>query len=132
MSGLERSEIAIAKILAILAENGALRSSIKIQDIDPNSELDLKMLDILDIFRWLEIEGIVRSGGITTEYQGRQDCVLTAYGYSLLGRNLIFASKNTTIGQVAKEFSRDGRPDYSKAGDFLGGLGGGFFKSIMG
>ncbi len=127
MNQRQKSEVIIAKILNHLSENGTTKCTIEIPTIDPNNEISIEKKEFLDTLDWLEDEGIIRIGKGWLGLVGASDCVLTSHGFNVLGRPL---GATGTVGSVAKEIDEKNGIGLSSAGDFLGGLIGGFTKSI--
>jgi hypothetical protein len=123
----QKSEVIIAKILNYLSENGTKKCTIEISTIDPKNEISIEKSEFLDTLNWLEQEGMIRSGAGWLGLVGRSDCVLTAYGFGVLGSPF---GQVGTVGSVAKEINDNNGSGLSNIGDFLGGLVGGFTKSI--
>ena len=121
------SQRMIAAIVNDLAKRGVRRGPLDL----PHLQLDDRDLDIelfVDSILWLEGEGIIRT---TDKHRFGLDgtaygFVLTAYGYRLLEQNFQGEMK---LGQAVKEIAENNK-SFSGIGDFVGGLLGGFTKSI--
>jgi hypothetical protein len=124
---LKASERMIAAIVSCFAERGVARRDLSLDDLDlgASDEPDL----FFDALQWLEIEGIIYS---TEEHKfllGETVAfgfALTSHGFQLLGQKL---EGELTLGTAVKEVS-EGRRSFAGAGDFIGGILGGFTKSI--
>ncbi|WP_156801069.1 hypothetical protein [Oceaniovalibus guishaninsula] len=126
-SSLKISERLVAAIVNILAERGVRRSSLSYKELglEPE-EIDGPLF--LDAMIWLSDEGIIRSSAKTRfDMDGNAYYfTLTAYGYRLLGQKFQGA---LNLGQAVRETAETGR-SFAGIGDFVGGLLGGFTKSI--
>ena len=128
MNSTQKSERVMAMILARLLENG-------VQD----GEMDEDRLGLTDelrpyfgqCFKWLIREGLVSAGSFRSTNSGSfaVDPVLTARGYELLGRKFAIDGRDVSAAQIVNEKSKDAT-SYTGLGDFLGGVLGGFTKSI--
>lgn len=128
MDNLQKSEMVIARILAHLAENGLQPSSLDNGTLDLNDEL---LPFFSTSYEWLESEGIVRSSNIAKTLNGTMyitNPVVTAYGFQLLAQGVTLGGEEKSLGKAVKEVS-SGR-SYSQLGDLVGGILGGFTKSI--
>ena len=129
-TNLQKSETVIARILEFLLELG-------LQD---GSHLAFEDLDFPDDYHdtfngccmWLLEEGIIRCtnysqaniGGITM-----LSPMITSKGFALLDQPLVIEDQKISVGQAVKDVA-GGQKNYAGIGDFVGGLLGGFTKSI--
>jgi hypothetical protein len=126
----EKSERMVAAIISRLAKNGVVRVDFEIRDLDQEDLIEEREL-FVDAFIWLENEGVVWSntkhrfllGGATA-----MGFTLTSYGYRLLNSRF---EGDLTLNRAVERVV-DTRKSYSGAGDFIGGILGGFTKSISG
>ncbi|RCW80807.1 hypothetical protein [Paracoccus lutimaris] len=128
MDNLQKSEAVIARILAYLAENGLQRSQLESETLALEDELSPFFTTC---YEWLESEGIVRSSNISKTLSGHiyiTNPVITAKGFQLLSQGVNLGGEEKSLGTAVKEVS-SGR-SYSSIGDFVGGILGGFTKSI--
>lgn len=130
MSKREKTEIIVAKILSRLAENGTSKCTVDVPYIDPENTLEIDKKAFLDALDWLESEGLIRCGRGWLGLVGRDDCVLTSYGFAVLGQPFGKGKEPATVEEEAARIDRSNGLDGGKVGDFLGGLIGGFTKSI--
>ena len=125
---LRKSEVVVAKILSILLETGFQPSDLGVERL--GLEASYEPFFELSVI-WLMEEKIIRGHFIRTiDRMGRlAEPVITAYGFGLLGQNIIGGgeekSNREAISQIV--ISPSG---YSGIGDFIGGLLGGFTKSV--
>jgi hypothetical protein len=83
----------------------------------------------LNAVQWLEREGLIsfeRQSGLN-KFIG---CALRAKGFAVLGLEIDFQGGKTSMREAADQVGTGG-VDAAKAGDFLGGLFGGFTKSML-
>ncbi|MGB5835673.1 MAG: hypothetical protein WBH14_01385 [Albidovulum sp.] len=130
MSGLERSVVLLAQLMERLEANGVVVQQFSAEDFfgeNPENE-DAELFEHL--VQWLLDEGVIRQSDEPVNngfgYVWYHDLVLTSLGYSLLANKVL---PNLTLSQAVKEVSSGSR-SYSGLGDFLGGIMGGFTKSI--
>lgn len=134
VNNLEKSEVVIARILALLMESGIQECTLKFE------ELDLDPDEFGSFFfpcvQWLVDEGVIRvrssqryqspiyGGTITAP-------TLTSRGLNLLGQKLNLGEEHNieTLSDRVQTVSNQGA-DYSGIGDFFGGILGGFTKSM--
>jgi hypothetical protein len=128
MDDLEKSERTISLILAYMVPHGVRRVKFTVDDLSLGQ--DREDIDLfVDALVWLSSEGIIRYDSIFSSPIGVSDCVVTAYGYSLLGQILRIGGSEQSVGGAIKKVS-EGKASYSNLGDFFGGLLGGFTKSL--
>jgi hypothetical protein len=131
MKDLELSERVVADILVKLLPLGLKGLDITNSKIVTNQDIDDQHFRNLMI--WLEAEGICNFHLADTSNQdGRSaffiDVVLTSKGFELLGHKF-GPSGDKTLAEAAEEVA-SGDKSYAGIGDFVGGLLGGFTKSI--
>lgn len=132
MDDLSASEAIISQILGRLAPLGVNRVTLTLDNLDPNKEHKFSERLFLDAMHWLKEEKIIRFEREKRSTQLRmKGCVLTAYGYSLLGQSLKIDGETQTVGERIKNV-QSGEAQYAKVGNFFGGLLGSFTKSISG
>jgi hypothetical protein len=125
MNDLELSEKVMSDVLVGLFNQG-LRGS----DIQQVSDITNENIDdafLMSVMQWLQREGLVHFKFIdATSMQGRAGfylgSCLTSRGFAAMGTSFI---GDQTIGNVS-----EGNAKFTNVGDFIGGLLGGFTKSI--
>ncbi len=132
MNDLEKSELVISRILSLLMEWGIQESRLEF------SELELDATEFGSFF-WPCIEWLVAEGVVRTETHHRTlgsvhsgevlNPVLTSYGLKLLGQRLSVGQEQEQLADRVKQVSKSGT-NYSGIGDLVGGILGGFTKSI--
>ncbi|WP_074948007.1 hypothetical protein [Paracoccus halophilus] len=129
MDNLQKSEAVIARILTHLAENGLKTSDLGATEIGLDDELQ-SFFEYCA--RWLSSEGIIRVGTVVSGTEPGEvyflDSVITAYGFQLLSQGVSLGGKEKSLGAAVKEVSSG--KSYSSLGDLIGGILGGFTKSI--
>ena len=130
MNNMEKSELVVARILSQLMDIGFTRSTLTFSDLELEEEyenfFDISVQWLLDeeIIRAADIEEVMGGGGTLVSP------VLTAYGLSLLNQpSLVGGEEGETVGTAIKSASEKGT-SYAGIGDFIGGVLGGFTKSI--
>ena len=130
MDNTHKSELIVARILSVISDNG-------LQDFSLGFE-DFKLDDGFEPFfdtcvKWLADEGIIRFSELIPDCDDGpwtvSNPVLTSYGYSLLNKPLLGGKDGETVGTAVKTASEKGT-SYAGIGDFIGGLLGGFTKSM--
>lgn len=131
MEKLEKSELIIAKILQMAIDSGLGHWQLSFADLS----LDDSFAEFFyPSIEWLEAEGIVRVGEYARTLGGIangsvNNIHLTSYGLRLLGQQITVGEKQVKLADEVKRVSQGDR-SYSTLGDFVGGLLGGFTKSI--
>ncbi|WP_417249618.1 hypothetical protein [Celeribacter sp.] len=131
MDNFERSEIVIAKILDNAIEIGIQEWTLQFSNLMLDDEYAPYFYPCL---KWLEAEGIIRveayhrtigdiAGGVV------QNISLTSYGLVALGHTIKIGDDTDKMSEAVKKVS-SGEKSYAQVGDFLGGILGGFTKSI--
>ncbi len=128
MNNMEKSELVVARILSILMDTGFTESDLSFDDLGLEPEYEA-FFDLS--VQWLLDEGIIRAREFV-KFVGMTGAlnapVLTAYGLSLLNQPSPVGNKET-MGKAVKAVSKEGR-SYAGIGDFIGGVLGGFTKSM--
>lgn len=131
---VEISELLIAAIISKLVLQGIRRQTLSITDL--SLELSEAVDETLfnDAVEWLETEGIIRftqrvpdtESASLTHFLGT---CLTAYGFALVQQKSSASDGGKTLGQSIESTNADS-VSYSKIGDFVGSVLGGFTKSV--
>ncbi len=130
MNNTEKSELVVAKILSAVSDNGLQYFRLDFDDL----KLDEAFEPFFDTcINWLADENIIRFSELIPDCDDDQwavsNPVLTSYGYSLLNSPLLGGKVDETMGAAIKKVSEKGT-SYAGIGDFIGGILGGFTKSI--
>ena len=131
MTGIQKSELVIAKILELLMEWGVRSCDLEFQELKLDNEYAPYFFPCVV---WLRDEGIIRTGDLMQFLDGPgagivSNPVLTSYGMNLMGKEIFVGAGKKSIGQRVKEVS-EGKVDYHRIGDAFGGILGGFTKSV--
>ncbi len=129
---LKQSVHLMAKVLARLESGGVAKQVLTASEFlaDAPAEDQAELFD--NLVDWLADEGVVRltsnpSSG-TEPDEWCYELVLTAYGFRMLSQKL-GGDLDLTLREAVKQVNT-GKPGWSSLGDFLGGLFGGFTKSL--
>jgi hypothetical protein len=128
-SNLAKSELVLARILSLLMEHGLKGSTLTFGSLNLDSDYEPYFKTC---FLWLLDEGLVRSRtnleSISSVFHA-YDPVLTAKGFSFLGSHLQVDNGQVSLAKIVED-KASSTGMYTGVGDFLGGLFGGFTKSI--
>ncbi|MEX2517831.1 MAG: hypothetical protein WD969_00705 [Paracoccaceae bacterium] len=119
----------IACLLQKLMETGIQHRNLGFEDMGFSQDYREFFVPCLE---WLVAEGVVRAGNIRKAMAVTRAApapVLTSLGFTLMGRQVRLGEETMTVGQAVKQVSEE-RRSFSQAGDFVGGLLGGFTKSL--
>ncbi|MEH6390722.1 MAG: hypothetical protein V7763_03605 [Sulfitobacter sp.] len=125
---LSASEKMIVAIISTLAQRGVLRKDIIREDLnlsDEHKDADL----FVDAVSWLSNEGVIHSSyehKFLLSGDAALGFTLTSKGYQLLESDF---QGTLTLGRAIKQVNETGK-SFTNAGDFVGGILGGFTKSI--
>jgi len=129
-TSLQKSELVISKILEALLETGLQHGTwLKFEKLDLSEEYE-PFFDGCCV--WLLEEGIVRCSNTQQALGGGVGMInpmITSYGFAILDQKLTIAQSDVRVGQAVREVARGSR-NYAGVGDFIGGILGGFTKSI--
>lgn len=131
MDSLAKSEHIVAAIVAHLAERGVQRTNFSVEDVGLELTEDNDKL-FSDALRWLSDEGIIRSNERYDTVDGTENetiaiaFTLTSFGFDLLQNRF---EGDLKLGAAIQQ-AKDGSGGYSNIGDLIGGILGGFTKTI--
>lgn len=131
MNVLSKSELVIAKILERLIENGLRESELNFKDLGLPEEFGNFFFQCVD---WFRAEGFIRYTNLqrfvdSTASGYVLNPVLTSLGMHMLGNTVEIGQKSVSVAEaVSKVIS--GKVDYNRVGNAIGGILGGFTKSI--
>ena len=140
MNAMDRSNHVLAKILNQALEKGISHWSLTFDDLELD---DTYITHFFPCIEWLEAEGLIRVGSYqraqailnrttgvaSASFGSAENISLTARGMSVLGQKIEVSGEQMTISETARNVSA-GRVNYNKIGDAIGGIIGGFTKSI--
>ena len=129
VENMEKSERVVAAILSQLMVWGIQDCELVFEELQLPKEYEPFFFQCL---RWLEAEGIIRTSNIT-QFSDRSckaiNPVLTSFGIKALNQSIKLVEGETKLADAVNQVSGGQKP-YSNLGDFIGGLLGGFTKSI--
>jgi hypothetical protein len=123
----------LAKVLNLAVEHGISHWGLGF----PQLELDQRYETYFyPCVRWLEAEGLIRVAAYDRTMGGLangsvRDISLTSRGMAVLGHNVTIDGNSTTVAAQVKE-QAEGTVSSAGVGDPIGGILGGFTKSILG
>lgn len=128
---MQKSILVLTKILNLALENGISHWDLSFSDLDLDESYETHFWPCID---WLENEGLIRVGEHARTLGGLADgsamnVSLTARGMMVLGQEVTLGGEEIRFGTSIQRASKD-RAYFNQVGDFLGGLLGGFTKSI--
>lgn len=131
MSGLEKSNVVIAKVLQLAIENGLSHWTLSFADLGLDKSYSTYFYPCVE---WLEAEGVVRVGEYARTMGGyAEGCVmnvsLTARGMALLGCQIEIDGNRMSVAGAVNEASET-QGGAHRIGEIIGGVLGGFTKSI--
>jgi hypothetical protein len=131
MEAMQRSNLLLAKILELAMTNGVSHWSLRFEDLDLEPEYATHFFPCVE---WLEAEGLIRVGSYGRLLGGiaageATNIALTSRGMAVLGQFIEIDGKRQLISSAVKDVS-SGKVDYNRIGDMLGGILGGFIKSV--
>ena len=132
MDSMQSSNLVLAKILQLSMVNGVSHWSMAFGDLELGTEYETFFFPCIE---WLEAEGLIRVGTYSRAMGGLANgsvgnIALTSRGMALLGQKVSFHGTEVTLSEAVREVSR-GKADYHGIGDAIGGLIGGFVKSVI-
>ncbi|WP_375573434.1 hypothetical protein ABWH93_09165 [Seohaeicola saemankumensis] len=131
MDNLQKSQLIMAKILEKSMEAGVQEWTLKFDDLD--LEVDFASF-FYPCLEWLESEGLIRVGAYWRTLDGPasgdvQNVHLTSFGQAALRREVQINGNVEKVSETVRKISKE-PASYSRFGDFLGSVLGGFTKSI--
>ena len=136
MNNIERSELVIAKVLSLLMEWGISERELQFSELALDEEEFGRFF--FPCIEWLLSESIIRVEKVDryampeTDFGGSvTNPTLTSYGFMLLGQRVALddETREEALSDRVKMVS-EGTVDYTKVGNFFGGLLGSFTKSL--
>lgn len=120
----------ISRIFTILEPRGVSQTNIDHETLEIKSSDKDDMILFGDTMMWLSKEGLIHHKFSQRRHSFRE-CTLSAKAYGILGYGIDFDGESITMQQASKRIEARG-VSAASAGDFMGGLAGGFYKSISG
>jgi hypothetical protein len=133
MEAMERSNLVLAKVLDLAMENGLAHWSLSFSDLNLGPEYSTHFYPCIE---WLEREGLIRVGDYARTLGGLangsvENIALTSRGMAILGQTVEINSQPEQLSSAVRKAS-EGRVDYHRVLDAIGGLLGGIIKSVSG
>ena len=133
MDALERTNLMLAKILEMAMNNGVSHWSLTFEDLKLGEEFETHFYPCIE---WLEAEGLIRVGTYSRALGGLakggvRNISLSARGMAVLSQNVEIDGSKVPISNAVKKVSAGG-VNYHSIGDAIGGVLGGFVKSLGG
>lgn len=129
MENIEKSEVVIARILSKVLEFGLQDAGLEFKELELGDSYAPFFSTCVD---WLVAEGLIRVGTHIKTKDGEcflAGITLTSHGFAVLGQEISGTDRGETVADAVKQVTDSGA-GYSGVGDFIGGLLGGFTKSI--
>ncbi len=133
LDDLRRSEIVIARILNLLIGWGIQECQLEFHELELEEEFAPFFFPCIN---WLISEGVIRASSVERYSSNKTSAggvvlypQLTSYGFNALGSEIQIGDNTPKLATAVKEVS-DNQKSYSQIGDFVGGLLGGFSKSL--
>jgi hypothetical protein len=131
MDAMQRSNLVLAKVLELSMANGVSHWSLTFEDLGLSKEYATHFYPCIE---WLESEGLIRVGAYNRFMGGLaegdvENIALTSRGMAVLGQDIEIDGERQLISKAVRNLSA-GKVDYNRIGDALGGILGGFVKSI--
>lgn len=129
-TNLQKSELVVSRVLEHLLNQG-LQQGTRISFTDLNLPENYEAI-FNGCCLWLIDEGIIRCSNKSQSMGGNLTLfspMITAKGFAFLDQSFWVSGNKMLVGQAVKEVA-SGQVSYSGIGDFLGGILGGFTKSM--
>lgn len=131
MNALERSNLVLAKILDLAMQNGISHWELSFAQLGLSEEFQTHFFPCV---RWLEAEGLIRAEKYVTPLGGFAigfviNVTLTSRGMAVLGQKVTVGGGEEEFAETVRRVS-EGKVDYHRIGDAIGGLIGGLIKSV--
>jgi hypothetical protein len=131
MSAMEKTSLVLAKILDLALKNGVSHWSLQFSDLELDDGYKTYFFPCIE---WLEAEGIIRVDRYSKTLGGVangtvQNISLTSLGMSILGKEVEINGYHERLSETVGKVSQ-GKVDFHRIGDTIGGLIGGLIKSV--
>ncbi len=133
MDAMKRTNLVLAKVLNLAMANGLSHWSLSFNDLEVDEEYATYFYPSVE---WLEEEGMIRVGEYARTLGGLangsiENIALTSLGMAVLGKNVEIEGSEEPLSDTVKKVS-EGKVDYHRIGDTIGGMIGGIIKSVAG
>ena len=131
MDAMEQSNLVLAKILNLAMQNGISHWSLEFKALELSDDYATYFYPCVS---WLKEEGLVRVGSFERTLGGLaegsiENISLTSRGMAVLGQKIVVGESERTLSETVKQVS-EGKVDFHRIGDAIGGILGGFVKSF--
>ena len=131
MNAMDQTNLVLAKILQLALENGIRYWSLSFAELELESDYEDYFFPCV---QWLEAEGLIRFDDLGQTMggpaEGSVDNIsLTSRGMAVLGQKIEIDGVQESIASAVKKVSA-GSVNYHGIGDAIGGVLGGFVKSL--
>ena len=131
MTNVRKSELVISKILFLLMDRGIMEWHLQFEDLELSDDDGGFFFPCID---WLVSENVIRIREVRRYLGGPTnglivDPSLTSYGFAVLGEASPVGDGGDQLSDTVKEIS-SGYGNYTKAGNFTGGVLASFIKSF--
>lgn len=129
MNNLEKSEVVISLILTILLDRGLQKNDMSFETLKLDDSYYPFFIPCID---WLENEGMVNTLNVVRTLDGGGHVVqptITSKGLNVLGSEITIGDCSENFEIAIRKVAKT-QQSYAGFGDFLGGLLGGFTKSL--
>ena len=131
MTAMERTNLLLAKVLDLALTEGVSHWSLSFSDLSLSDDYATHFFPCVE---WLEAEGLIRVGKYIRTLDGIatgsiENISLTSRGMAILGQKVEIDGTPEQLSSAIKKVS-EGRVDYNRVMDALGGLLGGIIKSV--
>ena len=127
---MKDTNLVLAKILNLAMQNGVRHWDLEFSDLKLEAEFETYFYPCV---KWLEAEGMIRVGHYSRTMGGLangsvDNIALTSLGMSVLGHEVEAVGKREALSETVQKVS-EGKVDYNRIGDAIGGLIGGIIKA---
>ena len=129
MENIEKSEVVVASILAKVLQYGLQNANLEFDDLNLENEYASFFPTSID---WLVSEGLIRVESHQTMLNGSSTALgitLTSRGFAAMGQKINGTAGEIVVSDVVKQVA-ESTAGYTGLGDFIGGILGGFTKSM--
>jgi hypothetical protein len=129
---MEKTDLVLAKILDLALQKGVSHWSLSFKDLGLTDDHGTYFYPCAE---WLESEGLIRVGEYARTMGGIangsiENISLTSKGMAVLGQDVVINGTQEKLSSTIRKVS-EGKVDYHRIGDAIGGIIGGAIKSWM-
>ena len=131
MNAMQATNLVLAKVLDLAMKHGVSHWSLSFADLQLGADYETFFYPCI---KWLEAEGLIRVGSYNSSMGGLANgsvgnIALTSRGLGVLGERVEINGEHEELSSAVKKVS-EGRVDYNRVLDAIGGLLGGIIKSV--